>query len=573
MKKAKRKKSRNFRVVTHLQDQTFISTKLLRNLESSLSAGSKKRLDEYRTNLAITRGDQNPNYDPKVEQVLLNYALDTNYVKKLIDYLHNLKDDQGQLFSRNLKVYQTIEAAMKRFSLDDYTPFTWNKNYKQAKEQVLAEYSKLHLKPLVYKSDQDIVDAVPRMDTHSGFTYIITGEKQKGKNMDRIYSKYLEEESQALLSGNFNKPILIGFRTQGSGEFDDLGNPTNTCKHKLRVVSMIDLYQIIAELKFAKPIQEYMGKVDYYAGGKSFDEIGRIISGYKAKHKYFVTLDYSSYDQTISSWLIRDAFEILRSAFPVMTKQDSELYEVIVDSFINKQFVLNEGIVKSSKGVPSGSMFTQIIDSIVNRLMVLTYFYSIDSSCKMIIMGDDNTIFSNAVINLDLIASYIRKNFGIEVNPDKSMFGQCLKDDLEFLSCFWRDNGRWRCPEILCSKLLYSERYRKYGTFTQTHSFYGVAEEKEVSYVVQPEMVVWSFIMTYQLGMSKLIDVGKFCRDNPISNSLWIEYAGDVYLPGAMSYIRNYTMKNNRHRGTTLKYLKNSSFIKNISDIKKKATV
>jgi hypothetical protein len=413
---------------------------------------------------------------------------------------------------------------MERFCKPDYTSFRWNVNYRKSLEEFKLEYSKLRLKPLTFMCDDDIKEALPKKDTHSGWYWILSGKKYKGDNIEGSYSQFNAEVKDALLTGTFNKPILLGFRTQASGEYDDQGNRTYACKHKLRVVSMIDLIVIIAELMFSRPIQNYLANVHYYAGGKDENDISSIITDSKVKYEQFMSIDYSSYDQSISSWLIEDAFSILKCAF-ILNDEQSQLFDIIVHDFIHKRFILNEGILESHRGVPSGSMFTQIIDSIVNVLVVRTYFNSRNAKSSMMAMGDDNVIFTNNQnCNLADLSSYVMKNFGLNISlDDKANEGLTRNDNVKFLSRYWKFDGQYRDKYQLLSRMLYPERRRRYN--------------KEVG----PEHVVFAFILTYRLGMEQLIDTRRFIHDYPISKDYILTKVDSRYLPGALAYIREYT--------------------------------
>lgn len=411
--------------------------------------------------------------------------------------------------------------GLKRFSLPNHPSFQWNQNYQSAKSQLLDKFSSLRLSELTYDGDDSIKEALPKLDTHSGFTYLETGYKYKGENLDNIYERYMLEEKIARECGSFNKPILPGCRTQGSGAFDEFGNETGDCKHKTRVISMIDMMQIIAELKFAAPIQKALAEMSCYAGGKDPRSISRIIAGMRGKYYYFLSLDYSAFDQSISDWLIYDAFDILKSAF---INIDEELYSVIVKDFIHKNFITADGVIYARKGVPSGSMFTQIIDSIVNILMVTTYLNSIGTSGDMIVMGDDNLLYVKDEVSVEAISSYITKNFGVVTNSDKTSFGQ-RKDDPEFLSRVWRNNGQWREPHTVVAKVLYPERYRNYKKGD-----------------VDADMVLYAYILTYPLTMPQIMNVDAFMLDHPnLQRSYILEKVDYRYLPGGLAFIRDYT--------------------------------
>lgn len=492
-------------------------------IKNSLSAGSKRNLLDYCKRL---RADYDKViFDDQVLGVMNQYAKKPIQVEQVRQWCNQTN------YNQSTKQYSQIVLQLERFAQADYTSFRWNQNYQEAKAILSNYFSKASLMPLCYSSDQDIVDALPKKTTHSGWTYVETGRKRKGDNLEDIYKRFSDEVSQAIENGTFNKPILIGVRTQcgnvyndeGERIFDDVGKPAQA-KHKTRMVSMIDLNIIIAELIWAKPLQEFLGiHTAWYAGGKNDKLIEAMIVDYRSKHKYWLSLDYSKYDQSISSWLIRDAFEIISHAFVKL--QYPQLWNVIIDDFIHKTFIDGEGkIWESHKGVPSGSMFTQIIDSVVNMLMILTFMISKGktfSDFKSLIMGDDNLIFADGVKKVE-ICTYLQKNFGIEANVTKTVDGDSRDESPEFLSRQWRIEGPYRHPNILICKLLFPERFRDY-------SLQGVT----------PEMIFYSYCLAYRRGMIEAFDVDRFFKEHPTLRSE-VGVKGSEYLPGYLGYAYQY---------------------------------
>lgn len=492
-------------------------------LENSLDPGSKKRLARYRHNLSVSQGVDHPLFDDKLYEVVKEYVYDVKYLDAVKEYLNNLTDPEGYKFSRNLKIYAKTEEAMERFSADDHTSFRWNRNYQKSLKSLIDEFSSAKLRPERYDTDDDILRALPKTTTHSGYYYIQSGKKEKGENMAGICAQLKERKALVRKGEAYPKnPILIAFRTQASGEFEDDGEETGTCKHKTRVVSMYDLRDVVFELQFSNPFQQFINQKEFYAGGKNEQQISAIIHNWGVKFRKFISIDYSSYDQTISSWLIEDAFRIIEASFILSEGQRKELWQVC-DNFIHKDFILNEGVLHSDKGVPSGSMFTQIIDSIVNVLVVRTYFYSINEKCQMIAMGDDNAIFCSAALSIEDLASYLIKNFGLIVKTDdKSNEGFTSKQDVKFLSRYWTQGGPWRHPSQLISRMLFPERFRNYSD------------------EVTPELVLYAYILTYPKGMGELINVGRFLREHSVS-ARDVEKVDSRYLPGSLAYIKEYT--------------------------------
>lgn len=489
-------------------------------LQARLGSGSKRRLANFRSSLKADRDLRN--YDSDVDRLFSAYAYNVQEYMETKEYLRTLRSSKdGKLFSQGVKSYNEMFVALSRFGDNNHPSFQWNVNYQSAKRSLIEKFSRLRLSEIVYRDDESMVNVLPKTDTHSGFNYLITGKKEKGENLNNIYRNYSNEERKAKSSGSFNKPILPGCRTQGSGAFNEWGEKTGDCKHKTRVISMVDMYVIFAELKFALPIQNAMASMDMYAGGKDPRRISSIITYMRHKYGHFISLDYSHFDQSISDWLIYDAFDIIRSAFEEV---DEELFQIVVNDFIHKNFIHADGVLYSRKGVPSGSMFTQIVDSIVNVLMVTTYLNSFGTSGEMIVMGDDNLLYTRDKVSVDAIASYITKNFGVVVNADKTS-SDTASHDPEFLSRVWRYNGQWREPHTVVAKMLYPERYRNYKSGR-----------------VRPELVLYAYILTYPLTMGKLMDISKYLSDFPY---LRRDYVFDIvdsrYLPGGLAYIRDYT--------------------------------
>nr|USE08450.1 MAG: putative RNA-dependent RNA polymerase [Partitiviridae sp.] len=486
-----------------------------------LDAGSNKRLEAYKSNL---RSDKDRVvFDDRVLRELEPFVRDQADFQKTRAYL------KGIGYTSSKYEYAQIQKALLRFTEPEHPYFGWNEHYRRAKELMIREFQRFDLQMLQYKADSSIVDAIPREDTHAGFSFIITGKRKKGEYLDGIHAAYSLEEATAKRVGSFNKPILIGSRTQVSGAFDGENDYefTHTFKSKTRLVSMIDIYQILAELRFAKPLQAKLASQGWYAGGKDDVMMNGVIQSLRHEKGFWLTLDYSAYDQSISSWLIRDAFDIIRRAFYYDIRFDESLFDVVVNDFVNKVFIDGDGqLVPASKGVPSGSMFTQIVDSIVNRLMLLTYFFHKGiplNRTAMMIMGDDNIIFTSEKLDECDVSNYISHNFGITVNSDKAKCGDKTQNP-EFLSRWWTPNGSWRHRRELMAKMLYPERFRDYQKTPGP----------------DPVLIVYAYILTYAAGMRELIDVDRF----KISKLAYLRKATKAdleWLPGYWRYRERYS--------------------------------
>lgn len=491
---------------------------------SGLGTDSTKRLMQHcDSQFQMKRVKDEPLFDDKTRDVLVKYELKPNEINQEVKYLDSIgyggRKDPSQLI-------QQIE----RFQAGHVPSFRWNRNYQRALRAVqeMTTPTVQGLKILRYRSDEDIKDALPKPDAHSGFEFIVTGLKEKGMYIEGARDHFEEELNQARVNGSFGKPIITLNRLQCSGAYDAEGNRTGEHKKKTRLVSAVDLWVVVAELMWAKPFQRHLATRSYYAGGKDPVTLRTNVRHARWHHKYWISLDYSKFDQSLVSWLIRDAFEIIWNCFEGCSDW-RWLWDIIVNDFLKKAFIGPDGkLFYAENGVPSGSMFTQIIDSICNLIMVHTYFYSLEAKGTKvddfvcIICGDDNLVFLDFDVNFEDLEGYFKRNFGVECNASKCDRGT-QADDPVFLSRTWRVAGEWRQPKELIAKMLYPERFRPYKANPQ----------------LTPEAIVYSYILAFPLGMKELIDVDRFMLDNTHYLRSWSS-AIFGYQSGYLSYTMRY---------------------------------
>lgn len=485
-------------------------------LTGELSTASKRQLVMFSKRLSHDR--ETVVFDDKILGLLMKYV-HPNERNNLVQMVSELSKVN---YSQSNYEYSQIVDQVKRFTLPNHSNFHWNENYKKAKAMAVDLVKPYRLRMLKYENTDDLMDSLPKTTTHAGFSNILLDVKNKGEYVKVYGSTFFEIEKAALNAGTFNIPLLPGVRTQASAGLTPELHGIKDFKSKSRLVSMVDVNQILTETRFASPFQKRLSHENWYAGGKNDNAILSLISTHRNQYPQWLSIDYSKFDQSISDWLIRDAFDVVRAAFDP-AYFDEDLFSLVVNDFINKSFVLDGYLIPSSKGVPSGSMFTQIVDSIVNKLMIDTYLGSIGySDYDMIIMGDDNLIFSKEEIDYSSLSSYLGKNFGINVSVGKSTSGISEIADPEFLSREWHKDGIWRELYELVPKMLYPEKFRPYH----------LGEAK-------PEIVLYSYISGYGKSLNALIDVREFMKDYPTIKSSWT--SGDLkYLSGYAAYRATY---------------------------------
>jgi hypothetical protein len=464
-------------------------------LHNCLDSGSTKRLKSYQAR--IRKDSVQRIFDDRAVSELLKYAWKPDEVRAELNYLKTLEDSEGKLFCRSVGKYADMEAQFQNFLEPEKPSFRWNRYYQAAVATVCARYAKAGLKMIKYSSDEDIYESVTDWSTATGWTSISTGAKHKVDVLSNVFEVYQKKEEEALKDGSFQTPIICGTRTQGSGAYDDKGQRTNTWKSKKRAVFMVDVYQIIAESKFGYPLNQFLKSYDYTAIGKDDPWITGWCNRQREFGGSFISLDYSKYDSTIPSWLIHSAFDVIRSAF---LEYDSELLSCIEEDFINKNVVTADGVLHFTKGNPSGSRLTAIINGICNEIITETWLSKFNLMGMYNIMGDDNLIYlrSQSIDALvPLISQYIMHNFGIKVNVEKSNSGRWYQDP-EYLSRFWSNSGPYRSSGEVISLIAYPERFRPY-------------DRKDVE--LTPAMILYSYVLAYRRTMLELIDVEALLRD------------------------------------------------------------
>lgn len=184
-------------------------------------------------------------------------------------------------------------------------------------------------------------------------------------------------------------------------------------------------------------------------------------------------LDWKRFDKHVPAWLIRDAFDILWNSFDHDKVVDSEdiIWEVnpeltknrwakIVNYFINTPFRLPSGErFRKDGGVPSGSGFTNIIDSIVNAIVTRYCAYQVCGSFPLydMYMGDDSVLMSLNPINIEQFALVASDTFGFVLNLDKS-YATTKLTNIQFLGYFNDHGYPIRDMDFLIASFMLPER-------------------------------------------------------------------------------------------------------------------
>jgi hypothetical protein len=179
-------------------------------------------------------------------------------------------------------------------------------------------------------------------------------------------------------------------------------------------------------------------------------------------------LDFSAFDSSVPAWLIRTAFDILHQNVDWLnwrgkptTKRSRQKWRNVWDGmvwyFINTPILMPDGrMFRKHRGVPSGTWYTQLVDSVVNYIVVqyLTKCQGVAAKALKV-LGDDSAFRSGK--SLDLVrAQRDADKLGMNLGVDKC---DVTEDPAQFklLGTTYRNQHAHREDEEWFKLLLYPE--------------------------------------------------------------------------------------------------------------------
>lgn len=361
------------------------------------------------------------------------------------DHVAKVLEQQGFSWEedpRSIYDPQQMYTALERYATD-WTAFEQTDSHIEFGFRMAY---KIFAKPknvetLCILSDEEVVRNALKLNKSAGLPSL-------GKKRDNL-SYAFDREAQIRLGMKAPNPCIAYKRTQQ-------GNKT-------RLVWGYPLEMTIMESRYARPLIERFLKVrSPMAFGMAKAELGAKLHRYIVEGSgTIVCLDYSKYDSTIPKVFIKEAFRILRTWF---SKADVDTYgwDTVVKYFLMTPIVMPDGHLYLGKnhGVPSGSYFTQMIDSIVNVILcyALRSRFGFDFRPESLYVLGDDVIFSvQGNVNLKAWATYLSK-FGMQLHADK----KTIVGLPHFLGAYW-DKGKPDVPiDEIISKSVFPEVYRNY---------------------------------------------------------------------------------------------------------------
>lgn len=362
------------------------------------------------------------------------------------DFVAEILDQQGFSWEeepRSVFDPQQLYDALERYAtewsefefLDEHLTYGFKKAFKIFAKPKDADC----LQPL---KDDEVASKALKLSKSSGLPLMVKKSDALSYSFDR--------EGQVRAGIKAANPCIAYKRTQKGG--------------KTRLVWGYPLEMTIMEARFARPLIDTFSRMRTpMAFGMSKCELGARIHRYvvDAPGKV-VALDYSKFDTTISATMINQAFRILSTWF---SKEDRLRlgWKTIGKYFVTTPIVMPNGHLYTGKrhGVPSGSYFTQMIDSIVNVALMYALAHRFNfrfNAESLLVLGDDVIVNVNGPVSLERWSQFL-KSRGMILNVQKTML-----DEPHFLGAFWY-KGKPDAPiQELVNKAVFPENFRLYGT-------------------------------------------------------------------------------------------------------------
>lgn len=304
-----------------------------------------------------------------------------------------------------------------------------------------------------------------RRDTSAGATFM--GQK-KGDVMEDIYheARWLGHRMKQDGTGSFNPrrmrfpPCLAGQRG-GMSERDD---------PKTRLVWIYPAEMLVVEGFYAPLMyRDYMNDPNSpMLNGKSAQRLYTEWCCGLREGETLYGIDFSAFDTKVPAWLIRAAFNILRQNIEFSTfqgkpveKVDAQKWRNVWDAmvwyFINTPILMPDGrMFRKYRGVPSGSWWTQMVDSVVNYILI-EYL----ADCQKVeirnlrVLGDDSAFRSGDQFELEVAKGDCIPT-GMVIKPEKCE-KTCDPNDFKLLGTTYRDGHVFRDDEEWFKLVLYPE--------------------------------------------------------------------------------------------------------------------
>lgn len=375
-------------------------------------------------------------------------VFNTGSEQELFDeYVGEILERQGITYPHDPR--SVYDPAQLYEALELYSPLynkrvAWDQHLRHGFNVALSIFGRRGEALKALREPTDLINSV-KLDKNSGLPFLVKKKQVIQYGLDRL--------SQVIRGTKAANPCVAFKRTQA-------GNKT-------RLVWGYPIEMTFCEAQFARPlIDKFLCLETPMAFGIPKAYLGPRISLDIVDQGVVHCLDYSKFDQTVPSLLIFKAFDILKTWFE-SEDTDQLGWDKMVRYFVYTPIVMPDGCLYTGKdhGIPSGSYFTQLIDSIVNVMVIFAALHEMRVDLprrRLLVLGDDSIFSVSKEINLDLLRETLNK-FNIRLNIEKCFIGEA-----HFLGVYWRKAMPRLELHKLAAKATQPETFRKYSGQTKS---------------------------------------------------------------------------------------------------------
>ena len=209
--------------------------------------------------------------------------------------------------------------------------------------------------------------------------------------------------------------------------------------------------------------------------------------------KFCYVTDVSSFDSSAPACLIHQAFESVRTWFDLDQIEPTtgvcyrRILDIVEQYFIHTPIVMPDGNVYKGKkhGVPSGSYFTQWVDTFINVTQAGTasskFHLKLDAQ-YLKALGDDMEFWSDVYIPYPKLAAYLSRTFHCTLKPEKGGLYHYTQP-IKFLGRIWTNGLPDQEEGEILARMAQPESYRKYPSSKRKRAY--AAQQLILSYVTQ----------------------------------------------------------------------------------------
>lgn len=193
---------------------------------------------------------------------------------------------------------------------------------------------------------------------------------------------------------------------------------------KIRHVWGAPFHTILIEGTVAQPIIEKLSRSDtpIFVGKDMFKTLPSTLFRMMNENQYVYCLDLKSFDSSVNSWFIESFFDFLSTTVTFPNTFSSYSLSYIRYELLNTPIVMPNGkLYICTTGVPSGSYFTQLIDSYANLVILRASQLQVYSeTLPTYVLGDDSMFVHQDPTRLDDFAVALA-TYGFTLNSKKSI--------------------------------------------------------------------------------------------------------------------------------------------------------